>query len=264
MDAAEFYTGIVVDAYSKLKSTSFDPAPYADFVAAAGEPGLEIGCGDGEPLLSLRQAGLDVEGVDSSADMLGRCCANAAALGVEVTVYHQRMEDLRLPRRYRSIYLAGPTFNLLPDDESARRALRAIREHLTSDGQALIPLWIPEPTPAGEFGVTRETVDDDGATLTYTPLSEIYDQAVRTRTTTVRYERRSPDGAVESADREWVLHWHTQASACEMCAEAGLDVVRIEGDAGADDFTLIVQPKELRSTICRRVPPPDLFPSSAF
>src|SRR5690349_19261066 len=115
MDAAEFYTGIVVDAYSKLKSTSFEPGPYADFVVAVGEPGLEIGCGDGEPLLSLRQAGLDVEGVDSSADMLERCRVNAAALGVEVTLYHQRMEELSLPRRYRSIYLAGPTFNLLPD-----------------------------------------------------------------------------------------------------------------------------------------------------
>ncbi|TDU87551.1 methyltransferase family protein [Kribbella voronezhensis] len=247
MDAAEFYTGIVVDAYSKLKSTSFDPKPYADFVGAAGEPGLEIGCGDGEPLLSLRQAGLEVDGVDSSADMLERCRANAAATGVEVTLYHQRMEDLSLPRRYRSIYLAGPTFNLLPDDETARRALAAIRQHLTPDGQAMIPLWIPGPTPEAELGRQREAVDDEGATLVYTPLSETYDPVLRTRVTTVRYERRSPDGAVESADRDWVLHWHTQTSAREMCVDVGLDVVRIEGDAGgaatADDFTLAVQPK---------------------
>jgi SAM-dependent methyltransferase len=248
MDAAEFYTGIVVDAYARLKSASFDPGPYAEFVRAAGEPALEIGCGDGEPLLSLRQAGLDVEGVDSSADMLERCRRNAAALGVEVTLHHQRMEDLKLQRRYRSIYLAGPTFNLLADDETARQALHAIRKHLTPDGQALIPLWIPGPTPDEELGVPREAVDDEGATLVYTPLSETYDKILRTRTTKSRYERRSPDGTVEQADRDWVLHWHTQASAREMCEEAGLRVVRTEDEAGnkaeadADYFILIAQP----------------------
>ncbi|GAB3810203.1 class I SAM-dependent methyltransferase [Kribbella italica] len=249
MDAAEFYTGIVVDAYAKLKSSSFDPAPYAAFVAAAGEPALELGCGDGEPMLSLLQAGLEVEGVDSSADMLDRCRANAAALGLQVALHHQRMEELSLVRRYRAIYLAGPTFTLLPDDETAGRALRAIREHLTPDGRAMIPLWIPEPTPASDLGVQREAVDDQGATLVYTPLSETYDQALRTRTTTVRYERRAPDGTVESADRDWIIHWQTQASAQDLCRQAGLSITRIDDEAGnlatadADEFTLIVQPR---------------------
>ncbi|MGC4939403.1 class I SAM-dependent methyltransferase [Kribbella sp. DT2] len=232
MDAAEFYTGIVVDAYAKLKSSSFDPAPYADFVTAAGEPALEIGCGDGEPMLSLRQAGLDVEGVDSSEDMLTRCQANAAALGLQVTLHHQRMEALSLPRRYRSIYLAGPTFNLLPDDDTAQQALRSIRDHLTPDGQALIPLWIPEPTPPSELGVQRQAIDDEGATLTYTPLSETYDELHRTRTTTVRYERHTPAGPAESADRDWVIHWQTQSTARTLCDQTGLRVTAIEDESG--------------------------------
>ncbi len=248
MDAAEFYTGIVVDAYARLKSSSFDPAPYAAFVTATGEPALELGCGDGEPMLSLLQAGLDVEGVDSSADMLDRCRTNAAALGLDVTLHHQRMEDLSLPRRYRSIYLAGPTFTLLPDDKTAAQALQAIRNHLTPDGQAMIPLWIPEPTPASDLGVQRKATDDEGATLIYTPLSETYDQSLRTRTTTVRYERRTPDGTVESADRDWIIHWQTQSSAQSLCEQAGLAITHLNNESGnpaapdADEFTLIVQP----------------------
>jgi hypothetical protein len=248
MDAAEFYTGIVVDAYARLKSSSFDPAPYAAFVSSTGEPALELGCGDGEPMLSLRQAGLDVEGVDSSADMLDRCRANATALGLQVTLHHQRMEGLNLPRQYRSIYLAGPTFTLLPDDKTAVRALRAIREHLTSDGRALIPLWILGPTPPSDLGVQRKAVDNQGATLVYIPLSETYDQSLRTRTTTVRYERHTPNGTVESANRDWIIHWQTQPSAQAFCHQAGLTITRIEDDHGnpatpdADEFTLIVQP----------------------
>ena len=250
MKGAAFYTGIVVEAYAKLKSTHFDPEPYAQFVTASGQPGLEIGCGDGEPLLSLRRQGLDVDGVDSSADMLERCRSNAVALGLNVTLHHQNMEELSLKRRYRSIYLAGPTFNLLPDDETALRALRAIAGHLAGDGAALIPLWIPEPTAPDELGVTREASGQDGALLRYTPVSEVYDEALRTRSTTTRYERLTPLDS-ESVEREWILHWYTSEQFREMCTEVGLRVTRILDKTGepaaatATEFTVIVQRQQL-------------------
>lgn len=232
MEPADFYSGIVVDAYAKLKSLSFDPTPYAAFVRTYGEPALEIGCGDGEPLLDLCALGLAVDGVDSSADMVERCREHAAERGVTTTVFHQRMEDLDLPRRYASIYLAGPTFNLLADDETAARALRAVRAHLTDDGVALVPLWVPDPTPDDELGVTRSTDDGPAVELRYTPVSETYDRERRTRTTTARYERVTPAGT-EVADREWVIHWHTPASFARLCEAAGLHVVlSVDDDTG--------------------------------
>jgi hypothetical protein len=224
MDPADFYSGIVVDAYSKLKSETFEAEPYLEFVRAQGEPGLEIGCGDGVPLLELCAAGLDVDGVDSSLDMVERCRRNAAERGIRTQVFHQRMEDLSLDRRYASIYLAGPTFNLLADDETALRALVAIRAQLTDGGAALIPLWVPDPTPADELGVSRTTDDGPGVELRYTPLSESYGREQCTRVTTARYERITPDGT-QVADREWIIHWHTPASFRRLCEEAGLQVV---------------------------------------
>jgi 2-polyprenyl-3-methyl-5-hydroxy-6-metoxy-1,4-benzoquinol methylase len=110
MDAADFYTGIVVEAYTKLKSSHFDPEPYAQFVATMGQPGLEIGCGDGDPLLTLRRQGLDVEGLDSSSDMLERCRSNAAALGLEVRLHHQKVEQMSLrDGTARSTWLGRPS-----------------------------------------------------------------------------------------------------------------------------------------------------------
>lgn len=79
MEPADFYTGIVADLYKPLKSTVRDAMPYIRLIEEYGEPALELGCGDGEPLLDLRRHGLDVEGVDSSADMLARCRRSAAA-----------------------------------------------------------------------------------------------------------------------------------------------------------------------------------------
>lgn len=231
MDAASFYTGIVVEAYAKLKSTDFDPDPYAAFVEATGQPALEIGCGDGNPLLELRRRGLDVEGVDSSADMLDRCRRNAAALGVEVVLHHQLMQELSLGHRFRSIYLAGPTFNLLPDDTTALLALRCISSHLADDGKALIPLWIPERTPSEELGVTREATAENGDVLRYTPVSEDYDGHAQTRTTTALYERVTPAGT-DRAERQWVIHWHSVEQFRSMCGEAGLQITRLVDDDG--------------------------------
>ncbi len=229
MEPADFYTGIVVDAYARLKSSSFDAGLYRDFVVAHGQPGLEIGCGDGQPLLDLRAEGLDVEGVDSSSDMLERCHANALRRGIEVRLYHQRVEDLVLDRRYPSIYFAGPTFTLLPDDERARRALRAIHQHLTDDGVALIPLWVPDPTPTGELGVSRSHDDGLGVEVRYTPVSETSDPVGRTRVTSSRYERVSSTGT-EVAEREWVIHWQTPSSFRRLCRETGFDVVNLVDD----------------------------------
>lgn len=154
-DAAQFYTGLVADAYAALKSTTFAAQRYVQFVGECGEPALEIGCGDGDPLLDLRAAGLEVDGLDSSADMIQRCRVRAARRGLAVRLHTQTMEEMETGRRYRSIYLAGPTVTLLPDDDAALRALERIRAHLSDDGTALIPLWIPAPTTATDLGAGR-------------------------------------------------------------------------------------------------------------
>lgn len=229
MEPADFYSGIVVDAYSRLKSYRFEAQPYADFVRSHGEPALEIGCGDGEPMLDLCAAGLEVDGVDASLDMVARCRENAARRGLAVEVYHQRVEDLALARSYASIYFAGPTFNLLADDDTALRALCGILGHLAAGGTALVPLWIPDPTLAEELGVTRTAQDGTGGELRYMPLSEVYDAGSRTRTTTCRYERVTEAGT-EVADREWIIHWHTPRSFRRLCADAGLDIAALVDD----------------------------------
>lgn len=248
MEPAEFYSGIVVDAYAKLKSSTFNAEPYIEFVTAQGQPALEVGCGEGEPLLDLCAVGLDVDGVDSSLDMVERCRENAGKRGIATQVFHQRVEDLNLERRYASIYFAGPTFNLIADDETAMRALRAIRTHLTDDGAALIPLWVPDPKPDDELGVTRAAEDVAGVELTYTPLTEIYDRERRTRATTSRYERVAT-GETEVAHREWIIHWHTPAAFRSMCEGAGLHVARmVDDDNGGPatdasvSFTVTVRP----------------------
>jgi SAM-dependent methyltransferase len=240
MEAAQFYTGLVADLYAPLKSISFDAEPYARFIAASGEPALELGCGDGEPLLELRRRGLDVDGLDASADMLERCRRAAAHDGIAVTLHHQTMEAMQLTRRYRSIFLAGPTFNLLPDDDKARAALARIRAHLEVGGSALIPLFIPSATPKELLGRPRESRAPDGAILRVASVSEMRDDAARVQTTVLRYERER-DGAIDVLERPWLLHWYTQAGFRELATSTGFAIDAVldaTGRPAADDAQL--------------------------
>ncbi|MEW1859904.1 class I SAM-dependent methyltransferase [Streptomyces sp. NPDC088194] len=232
MDPADFYTGIVAEIYGPLKAVTQDPEPYAAFVQEAGSPALELGCGDGDPLLDLRRRGLDVEGVDSSADMLDRCLQRARQQGVDVVVHHQRMETLDLARRYSAIFLAGPTFNLLPDDSTALAALRGVRDHFGEGGTALVPLFVPSPTPAEQIGRVRTATTDDGAELRVSVVSEERSDAARTQTTLLRYERLR-DGESTVADRPWVIHWYTRAGFESLAARAGLSVVSVQNTPGS-------------------------------
>jgi SAM-dependent methyltransferase len=232
VDPSLFYTGLVADLYGPLRSVTPDPEPYARFVAVSGEPALELGCGDGDPLLELRRRGLDVEGLDSSADMLERCRSAAAQQGLDVMLYHQPMQSMELPRRYRSIFLAGPTFNLLPDDDTAKRALVQIGKHLDQDGSALIPLFLPPETPATQLGQAREVHDPDGSLLRVTAVAEERDEVGRRQTTVLRYERLQAD-TTTVLERPWVLHWHTQAGFRELTASAGLTTRAVLDTDGA-------------------------------
>jgi SAM-dependent methyltransferase len=231
VDPADFYTGIVAELYGPLKSFSQDPEPYAAFVQRTAAPALELGCGDGDPLLELRRRGLDVDGVDSSVDMLDRLRRRAREQDIRVTVFHQRMEALNLPRRYRAIFLAGPTFNLLPDDATALAALRGIRAHLAEDGTALVPLFTPAPTPAEQIRRVRTATTPDGAEIRVSVVAEQRDETTRTQTTLLRYERHhGSDSTI--AERPWIMHWYTRDQFEKLATSAGLAVTAVTDPDG--------------------------------
>lgn len=231
MDAADFYTGLVADLYHPLKAHTFDAAPYQAFIEQWGEPALELGCGDGEPLLDLRARGLEVEGVDSSADMLERCAEEARCRGLAVTLHHQRMEHLTLPRHYRSIFLAGPTLTLLPDDAAAGQALQAIADHLHAEGRALVPVSEPAPTRSEAIGSIRQATASDGSVIRVEVLGVSRDEDMRTQVTTLRYEREK-DGSTERLVRDWTLHWYPRDILAGLVSAADLTIDDVQGANG--------------------------------
>ena len=115
-------------------------------------PALDVGCGTGRLLLRYLAAGLEVDGVDTSADMLAICRQKAEARGLNPTLVQQAMQDLHLPRKYRVIYIPCGTFCLIIDRDDAMEALHRMYEHLEPGGLLVFNLFWPykESEPLSE------------------------------------------------------------------------------------------------------------------
>ena len=112
---------------------------YRSAIQRFGEPAVDLGCGTGRFLVPLVSEGLDVDGVDVSADMIE---AAAAALGGSHRLYVQALHELALPRSYRTAYMCG-VFGIGGSREHDRIALRRIQGQLEPGGALLITHWLP-------------------------------------------------------------------------------------------------------------------------
>lgn len=239
MPVNAFYTGLVADLYTPLKSTSFHADPYRALIRRFGDPALELGCGDGDPLLDLRERGLDVDGIDSSSDMIEHLHRRAAERGLEVNAWVASMESMRPLRTYRTIFLAGPTFNLLPDDQAMAQALSRIEQTLSPDGTAVIPLFVPEPMSGDKIGVPTRQVTPTGW-IGWHIVDAARNEKKRTQTLTLRYERVNA-AERETLERNWVLHWISLDMFTDMAREAGLRVVSSPQTIGYEPTDVFLQ-----------------------
>jgi SAM-dependent methyltransferase len=162
---AESYRGLVARMYDVWfpPGGAFRDAPfYRRRIEKNSGPALEIGCGTGRLLLPYLQAGLTVEGLDSSRDMLDICRAKAHRAGLVPTLHEGRMEALATGKKYHTIFVPLATIQLLEKREQALEALRRFRAHLVPGGELVVTLFVPwkEMDADGEWRVRRTAVVD--------------------------------------------------------------------------------------------------------
>jgi SAM-dependent methyltransferase len=230
---SQFYTGIVAELYDPLASYRPTADEYIPFLDRSGTPALELCCGSGRPLVELRARGYDVEGLDASLEMLERCRARAAESGIEVTLHHAEMQSFSLPRRYRSIFLAGGSFIVLTSDAEARRALACIHAHLSTGGSVLIPMESPDAArdrPASTAGPVQTTAA--GEQLRCSLVDQEFSDDGQTLRQRLRYERTRPGQAAEILERDlWTRRW-TGDQFRALLQEAGFSRVSLRDPNG--------------------------------
>ena len=177
--AQTWHHGIVARWWAEFNVDGPEIPYFQKFIEDDGQPALDLACGTGRLLVPYLRAGLDVDGCDISADMLGLCRERAEAEGLSPNLYPQAMHELRLPRTYRTIVVCGG-FGLGGNREQSFESLKRIYQHLEPEGLLLLdneapyadaglwPYWLKEerralPKPWRELGDGDRRQGSDGA-----------------------------------------------------------------------------------------------------
>jgi SAM-dependent methyltransferase len=145
---------------------------------AGGREALELAVGTGRIGSPLTRAGVPVDGIEMSQDMVDRMREKPGGDEVEVTIGD--MSRVGTGRSYGLVYLVYNTIgNLLTQDDQVRCFENAAR-HLTDDGEFVLECRVPSAPsrPGHQFvDVDRVGVDHVGLDVCrYDPLSQVLDK----------------------------------------------------------------------------------------
>lgn len=228
------YTGLSAQCYDLW----FGEEPYADQafyqrrIVAAGGPALEVACGTGRLLVPFLRDRIDVEGLDSSPEMLAICRHKAQEYGLTPVLHQQLMQDLDLPRRYGTIYIPFCSFQILVTRDEAFEALRRFHAHLLPGGQVLISLFVPwaDFPRENQWRLRRSgTRPTDGA------LIHVYEctrsnRLEQLQSIWMRFEVYKSGRLIDSEMRTHQLRWYHKHEFELMLETVGFEHITVLGD----------------------------------
>jgi len=201
-------------------------------------PALDVGCGTGRLILDYLAAGLDVDGVDNSPEMLAICRAKAKAAGIKVEgrLFEQEMDALALERRYATIFVPSLSFQLLTDLDAAARALARFHDHLAPGGVLVLSfkenLWgdtrIPPDLEWTKWYKEAEQPRDEDGAIIRRWIRARFDHEQQVMDEENRYEVVR-DGVVvqtEFHERAPCVRWYSLAQALAIVEAAGFADVK--------------------------------------
>lgn len=235
----QFYTGLIAELYDPLVEHHTDIDSLYEFIRQFGEPALELGCGSGHPMLALAARGIEIHGLDSSEDMLGKCRARADRRQLDVTLHHTSMQHFDLGRQFKSAYISDGTFTLLTSDDDAITCLQSIHSHLLPGGGLRLDLETQDAARLRRsIGYSREKKLRK-ALLRFGIVAVTVSDDERNIDVTLRYERETEGDQKEVEERNWRRRLWNPAQISELLAETGFTETQVKETPGSRNFTVI-------------------------
>lgn len=195
---------------------------------------LELTSGTGRLSLPLLRAGVRLDCLDSSPEMLAVLRRKLAAQGLAAAAFEMDMTTFTLPEHYDLIIIPFNAFAEIVDAEAQQAALARIRQHLAENGRLIVTLHNPAVRLQGADGQVRlrgQFPLPEGKGTLFLSSVERYDAATRLVSGAQFYEVYGTDGMMRSkrfAALRFFLH---SAETFQALARAqGFRVAAVYGD----------------------------------
>lgn len=141
------FTGSIAETYDVASSDMFDPRVLEATVAfladaAAGGAALEFGVGTGRVALPLSRRGVEVHGIDLSADMIRQLQAKPGAEAIVTAIGD--IATTTMARKFSLVYLVYNVISNLTTQSEQVECLRNAARHLLPGGRVVVELWVPD------------------------------------------------------------------------------------------------------------------------
>ena len=232
-----------IAAYYDLEHRSFtdDVELYLQFVEAAGDPVLELGCGTARIVREIAAAGFDVTGIDSSAEMLAyaRTRIETAADGGDIVLIEGDFgrDDLAPAGAFGIAIIALDSLMHATTQEGQLQVLRSAWTALDPRGQLVVD--VVNPTPGRLLAMDGDltfagswTLDGDSRLDKL--VAQTADFASQTIDSQIWYEVTSPQGAVLRTRTEFTQRWVSAGELLLMLQLAGFQDWRVYGNYDLD------------------------------
>jgi ubiquinone/menaquinone biosynthesis C-methylase UbiE len=213
---------------------------------------LEPAVGTGRVLIPLLQAGIDVDGYDSSPEMLALCRERCREHGLDPALSDGDMTTFRAPGEYAAVIVPAGSITLLDGQRELMRALDWFHECLQLHGRLVVdvpaPVLSAEPEAmrhwaAGEFVWTLQT------------MHVAYDPAANQTTRWLRYEKWHAGSLIATELQVFRLQHWSITEFTNMLVTAGFVHVTVTADydpkltpnAASDLWTFSAEKKPWRA-----------------
>lgn len=129
----------VVTAPQDREDTPF----YVDRAGEADGPVLELACGTGRVYLELLRAGVDADGLDSSAGALDVLRQRASDEGLDPTVWRADMADFAVDREYALVTCPFNAIQELTTLEQQQALLASVHDLVAPGGTFVFDTFVP-------------------------------------------------------------------------------------------------------------------------
>lgn len=205
---------------------------YRDRLSSCQGRILEAAVGSGRLLIPLLDAGLLVDGVDSSAGMLASCRSRCAQRGLHPRLYQGRLQALSLPEKYEAIIVPASSFLLIEAREESVMALSRFHAHLVSEGRLILDIEFPPPNTlvVGAKSTSIYEFPERGFIITMESTVLEVDMLSQCVVSLLKYEKWQSGRRVGAELQRFAMRWYGVEEFTALLGSLGFRSIMVSAD----------------------------------